>query len=378
MFGENETNFPQGAPNPDKLNCGIDLFLGDYYSDQSDSITAICKLLDRPVSYTTSDGFENEVVGGAATEDQRRLAWVECRSKDVGQYWDVEFRLKATVDGEPTIDWAVETYNPYFGCHVGYLAWWGEQVVMVYREKHDTIVCSVSLDGDVRLLPIDDRWTLAGDVVFSEGDEPDLIETCAIPNVERLLPLPTSWIRQLDSDKLPNAKQLQVPTDREAFWEGLRTRLFGDEPSLPAADLILGSLAYRFVDDWPPVTSTYRRGNNRRWNSPRWLPYYWSEMLPDDDRPVFLELLRELAEQEVTQFRPDWPPDQCAIEAAAKYIVDRVPDLIEACRARELPGNCYFWVNWSQSGFAETLDLFPWGFREAYSQLVPHKHHWSR
>lgn len=41
MFGEDKTNFPQGIPNPDKLGCGRDLFLGEYFSDQSEAIRTV-------------------------------------------------------------------------------------------------------------------------------------------------------------------------------------------------------------------------------------------------------------------------------------------------------------------------------------------------
>ena len=379
MFGKDKTNFPQGIPNPDKLGCGIDLSLGAYFSDQSESVEAICKLLDRPVSYADADGYEGEVVGGTASDDSRRLAWIERRSKDLGGHVDVSFRLKATIDGKPVIDWEVETYNPFFGCHVGYMDWRGDHVVTIYREKHDTILCSVSRESAVRLIAISDRWQVVDGVVFSECHLPDLIVAYSIPAVERLVPLPRSFFSAVERQSaLQTWRSRGFPQNAAEFWDALRLRLFGRSSPQPEADLIIGSLAYAFWDDWPRPTSEYRRGRDERWNSPCWLPYYWLDFLgPEADSPC-LQMLEQLSAMVRPQPDAEWGNLQCAVESAACCIAEQSSGILQAHRNGQLPDRayCFFWVDWSQQEFRKTLDLFPAGFREAYTRLYPERHRW--
>src|SRR5258706_3539248 len=88
--------------------------------DQTEPVRRAAELLGRKVSVTDEQGYECEIVGATVSEDGRRLAWVEGRSKQVSKdVTDITYRLKARVDGEAAIEWEVATYNPYFGCDVG-------------------------------------------------------------------------------------------------------------------------------------------------------------------------------------------------------------------------------------------------------------------
>jgi len=217
-----ESNYPQGIPNASKLLCGIDLWIGEYLTDQSQAIEAVCKVLRRPRVRTDSNGYEDEIVGGTVSEDGRRAAWVECRSKELSRnHVDVHFHLRARIDDQAIIDWEVETYNPYFGCHVQYARWWGERVVLIYHEKHRTIVASVAERNDAKLVPISVRWDIVDDTLLFESEEPDLVEAVGLPNLEPRLPVPLQLLKETRRSDwplvVPSSPQNHLPQDREQF-----------------------------------------------------------------------------------------------------------------------------------------------------------------
>jgi len=153
----------------------------------------VCRVLGCPPRWQDEQGYEHEITAGAVSVGKGHVAWVECRQKKMvrdGTSWlDIEYRLKGRVEGRPAIDWVVETYNPYFGCRVGYMAWHGERVVMVYREKHDTYACSVVAGGDVRLMQVAHRWRVVGGTIEFCRWRSDRVERLSLSGLEPLAPL---------------------------------------------------------------------------------------------------------------------------------------------------------------------------------------------
>jgi hypothetical protein len=121
--------------------------------------------------YADEHGYLWQVTAAAVDEEAGRTAWVEWRERDAGRVVDAHYYLKAR-DGEGlVVRWEIETYNPYFGCRVGYLGWHGGDVVLVYADKHDSYVASAGRGRDVRRVLITLDWTLEGDVLsFRDAD----------------------------------------------------------------------------------------------------------------------------------------------------------------------------------------------------------------
>lgn len=235
MSEDSQSNYPQGIPNTKKMSCGIDLRLGQYLTDQTAAIDEVCRLLKRPRMYVDEWGYEREIVGGATADQNRRLAWVECRSKEVSENGvDVDFHLRATIDGTLVIDWKVETYNPYFGCHVQLMRWYSEHLILVYHEKHLTIVASISLEQEVRLFPIDVKWEAVGESILYKSEEPELFNAIGLPDLDLRLPVPFELLATTAHENwqsvLPHAEQGRLPTDGEAIQHALRQHLFGASP----------------------------------------------------------------------------------------------------------------------------------------------------
>jgi hypothetical protein len=155
-------------------------------------------LPNQPANFVDQDGYEHRTAAEARHPEKGWRAWVEEKSKWVEkilpgeskpQRWlDNEFRLRAMIDNRLAIDWVVETYNPAFGCEVGYLAWHGEHVVAVYLEKHDTYVCALAAGAPVKLLCISHEWSVAGGVLSFLDYGSGRVKRLSLPSLE---PLPS-------------------------------------------------------------------------------------------------------------------------------------------------------------------------------------------
>lgn len=150
----------------------------------------VAELLGRSLRQLDETGYEREITAGCIHPTKGWPAWVESKCKELqGGMWDVEYRLKALLDARVVIDWAVETYNPFFGCRVGHLAWHGDRVVVVYREKHRTYAVSFPPEGTKTLVEVADEWMILGEMLTHAGEQPDLVQRLTVPDLRPLSPI---------------------------------------------------------------------------------------------------------------------------------------------------------------------------------------------
>lgn len=83
-------------------------------------------------------GYKNTIQAAATEGDY--LGWVSYRSKKIGRIFDDSYRLELAGPGLDIEPWELPSYNPFFGCFVEYMAFYAGAVVVVYREKHKTLV----------------------------------------------------------------------------------------------------------------------------------------------------------------------------------------------------------------------------------------------
>ena len=161
------------------------------------AIRVVCERLNRPIRLVDEHGYEDEITAGAVHPANGWLAWVRCKRKTLANgVVDIEFRLEAQIEGPLAIDWIIQTYNPYFGCHVEYIAWHDRRIIIVYREKHHTYACSHSVEGDRQLVQLTDEWLVAGNQITCRSQEPDFVDCFALPDLRRIAPISASEARQ--------------------------------------------------------------------------------------------------------------------------------------------------------------------------------------
>lgn len=331
------------------------------------AVAAVCARIGRPTERPDGDGYLSTIVGGAI--DGERVAWVEQRWRGEA-YEDIdEYTLYMQTGDQPPRAWVVETYNPWFGCEIYLLRWWGDELVVIYHEKHHTIACVLGPVGPPRMRVIAYRWQRLGDHVLYASEARGLVERLLLPDQSRRAPLAVADaaidLAAGTCERAPPLSDAPAELQRQ-----IAARLPGVAGA--TAELLIGALAYRFWDPRPPVSASYSEASaaaHERWNPPCWLPFYWYCTLAGAGARALLADLDAVATR-----APG--PGGAPAELAARHIAARCGELAAACRAGHLPEGtaCYFWSDWSQAAFVAAQPLFPAGMWSAWTTMRPRAH----
>jgi uncharacterized protein (TIGR02996 family) len=171
--------------------------LGSYRSSGSSDpdpwrAEEVAGALGRQVRYIDEQGYERDMVAAATSGATGTMAYVESRSRWSGNVQDISYHLRLRDSAGREAAWEVESYNPYFGCNVGFLDCYGDVVLLIYREKHDTYVCRFGLDSPAEFRAIEDDWVLDGPELGYWGYKETTVRRLAVPALVALPPL-SEW-----------------------------------------------------------------------------------------------------------------------------------------------------------------------------------------
>ena len=111
----------------------------------------IAKLLGRATVLFDANGYTDEIVAGAVGDNGSKVAWLQCRCKQLRSHVDINFWLYARVDGEAHIEWVPKTYNPFFGINPVIFEWNEGRLRFCYTEKHRTYCALFDAAGRLEL-----------------------------------------------------------------------------------------------------------------------------------------------------------------------------------------------------------------------------------
>jgi uncharacterized protein (TIGR02996 family) len=152
-------------------------------------IEAAARLLGRPTKWTDADGYELEISGAAISGLTGAIAYLESRSKWRDRFHDIHYHLRLRDGAGREVAWEPETYNPFFGCDVKFLEWYGDAVIFIYREKHGTYAARFGFDAPVRFHRAEDYWVLDGNELGFVGHPQTSVSRLSVPGLEVLPPL---------------------------------------------------------------------------------------------------------------------------------------------------------------------------------------------
>jgi len=199
MSDEKRSLYSGGIPDPQRF--GIAFYRSSGKSPDAQRIAAVAVLLGRPERYLDDDGYECEIIAAAFVEDASLWAYVESRAKQVGQGVDINFHLHIGDRLGHADVWQIESYNPYFGCDVRLLEWFGDTVLIIYREKHDTYICRFGINFPAEYYIIEDDWVLKDSQLAYWGYGDEVVSRRAVPSLEELPPL--SEAQAADQELVP-------------------------------------------------------------------------------------------------------------------------------------------------------------------------------
>ncbi len=123
------------------------LDLGATYAE---AVAMLNQLLADTDSHLDDEGYDWRIAHSQLDDARQRLAWVEWRYRERGSYEDHAYFLKARDSAGRLRVWEIETVNPHFGCTVESLTREGDDVVLVYADKHTTREARLGPDGPAR------------------------------------------------------------------------------------------------------------------------------------------------------------------------------------------------------------------------------------
>jgi hypothetical protein len=185
MSDELDRTFIAGNPNPAKYGWSLRACNGEQ--PDPNQIAHAARLLQREPFFNDDVGFECEIIAAAVHPDEKRIVYVESRAKEGNQFVDITIKIHyVDADGQDNaID--IESYNPFFGCDVGLIEWFNDQVaIMVYREKHWTFVYRVGDTWPPGFAKIEDRWQIKDDVLSYMAYKADTVRRLTIPSLTSL------------------------------------------------------------------------------------------------------------------------------------------------------------------------------------------------
>lgn len=144
-----------------------------------------CSIANR-LSPTKLD-LSAKIIAAAVHPDGKQIVYLESRAKEGKQFVDITIKIHyADVDGrDHAID--IESYNPFFGCDVGLIDWFNDQVtILVYREKHWTFVYRIGDKWPPEFVKIEDRWQIHDNVLSYMAYKAATVQRLAIPSLQLL------------------------------------------------------------------------------------------------------------------------------------------------------------------------------------------------
>ncbi|MFC5745077.1 hypothetical protein [Actinomadura rugatobispora] len=309
-----------------------------------------------------------EVLGGTVDAATGRVAWVEeVTGEPVRGIVPVDLTINVAGPGLPRVRVDVQTYNPYFGCHVHGMGFFGDALVVLYTEKHDTIAARVDLpSGEQSLAGVGGRCALIGDLVCHVPYGGDRVEILAVPDFTPCVPLPLG--EDLEA-RLPGPGRRGRP-DGDAVHAGLRRAFaeigMGDED----ADILIGTAAVPFLHISRTTSKTYGHlAKPKPGAAPWWFPVAWHHHLTREGRPSrWPEWLDALAAPMPAGWQDHWDVDEGAVELTLAHISAQAAEMAAACHERHLPAEME--KAWKE-GWRHPLPIeaFPAGFRRAWNRL---------
>jgi hypothetical protein len=188
MTPSSDPTFDDEDPEPEPA--GERLSFGSWDAPPEPALLATAaQALGRPVKHVDPDGYDQELIA-ASFGPSGEIAYVTCASKDLGGgFFEVstQFRVRDAASSEVASE--IESYNPYFGCNVCFLEWFGTTAVLIYREKHETYIAVCSPGSTARYKAIADQWIVNRDRLGYWIYKEPQVRVLTLPTLDELAPM---------------------------------------------------------------------------------------------------------------------------------------------------------------------------------------------
>lgn len=142
------------------------------------------------IEYETDDKDRHEINFDNVSISEHKIAWFQTSFND-------KHRLRI-FDRNFNFDWEPETHNPVFGCTCFFIEWLNENLIFIYKEKHQTYICSIK-NRDVRYVHFHgEQFEKEDDIIYlgEYGSNRDYVRRIKIPDLNELEPVLLSDLKK--------------------------------------------------------------------------------------------------------------------------------------------------------------------------------------
>ncbi len=143
------------------------------------------RVFGRAKHATDADGYKLELVAAATSGLHPAIAYLEQRSKSLASRYDDYYVLVLRDAAGRTVEWRPYVYSTYAEFDVHVLEWYGDAVLLVYREKHNTYIARFGFDGPARSHKIA-SWLLNGREIGFTGYRETEVRRLSVPDLDVL------------------------------------------------------------------------------------------------------------------------------------------------------------------------------------------------
>lgn len=107
----------------------------------------------------------------------------------------IKIHLRDSQGNDQAVD--IKSYNPFFGCDIGFFEWVDDIALLIYAEKHRTYICAFGPNWPPQFVEIEDRWTINDKTIGHIGYKQELVKRLSLPDLN-----PLDSISRTDADKM--------------------------------------------------------------------------------------------------------------------------------------------------------------------------------
>lgn len=180
---QSNRTFIRGNRNPERYGFSLRATCGVEHDREG--IDRVASFLEREPFYVDKRGYECELIAAAIHSPTNRLGYVESRAKK--RWWSsmvdisIKIHLRDANGKDSSTD--IKSYNPFFGCDVGFFEWVDDTAILIYTEKHDTYVCAFGPKWPPQFVEIEDRWIINGGMLGYIGYKQDVVQLLSVPDL---------------------------------------------------------------------------------------------------------------------------------------------------------------------------------------------------
>ena len=150
------------------------------------AVASIAAKMGRSLQSIDDYGYESNIISAVAHQSTKAISYVESLSKRKGDFEDVTIKVHLRTANGEQLSCDIESYNPFFGCHIEFFSWIEDMAVLIYSEKHNTYATRLNNEWPPKFIEIESRWRIEVAVLAYLGYNEKNVRRLSFPQLQEM------------------------------------------------------------------------------------------------------------------------------------------------------------------------------------------------